>query len=303
MPSPLPLLRAMRLHQWVKNGFVLAPLIFARRLTDPTSLGAAALAFAGFCAVASGIYLINDIADIDRDRVHPSKRLRPIASGALSKRAALVAAAALLPLGIWLAKLANDGTATVVLVYAAVNLAYSLRLKHIALLDVFIIALGFLLRVVAGALSVDAGVSPWLLICTFFVALFMAFGKRRAELEELGEGALDHRQALGAYNLAFLDKALGALMAMTVMSYALYTIDRDVIARLGTDALVVTVPLVLFGVLRYLYQVHRGEGGSPTLLVLRDRVLQVTVLLYLVATTFAIYTGWRLGLKGTGVDF
>jgi 4-hydroxybenzoate polyprenyltransferase len=290
------LLRAMRPHQWVKNGFVLVPLIFARRLTDPVALLDAGLAFAAFCAVASAIYLINDSADVERDRSHPTKRTRPIASGAISVRLALVTAAVLAPAGLLLAAQTRLGAVIALAIYLVVNLLYSSGLKHVALLDVFIIAFGFLLRVIAGALAVGVGISPWLLVCTFFVALFMAFGKRRAELVDLGDAATDHRAALADYTPGFIDKSLAALMAMTVMSYALYTIDRDVIARLGTDALVTTVPIVLFGVLRYLFQVHRGEGGSPTLLVLRDRVLQATVALYIVVVTVAIYSGVQLGL-------
>jgi 4-hydroxybenzoate polyprenyltransferase len=166
----------------------------------------------------------------------------------------------------------------------------------VPLLDVFIIAFGFLLRVVAGAFGIDAGISPWLLICTFFFALFIAFGKRRAELDDLGDDAGKHRAALDDYGPAFLDQTLAALMGMTVMSYALYTIDHDVMERLGTDALVLSVPFVLFGVLRYLMQIHRGKGGSPTRLVLRDRVLQLTVVVYVVLVTFAIYRGLHLGL-------
>ncbi len=291
-----PLLQAMRPHQWVKNGFVLAPLIFARQLTEPTSLLASALAFCAFSAVASAIYLLNDAMDVERDRLHPSKRHRPIASGALPVRVALAAAALLAPGGLALAWLTQPGAVATIATYLVVNIAYSIRLKHIALLDVFIIALGFLLRVIAGALAVGVGISPWLLICTFFVALFMAFGKRRAELEELGGDATGHRAALAEYNAGFVDKALAALMAMTVMSYALYTIDALVIARLGTDALVLTVPLVLFGVLRYLYQIHRGQGGSPTTLVLRDHVLQATVGVYVLMVTAAIYGQVQLGL-------
>lgn len=290
--------RALRPHQWVKNGFVLAPLIFARRLTDPASVLAALAAAAAFSAVASAIYLVNDVEDVERDRRHPTKRDRPIAAGQLSVRSALAIAGVLGVLGLALAAWATTPAAlATVAVYGAVNLAYSLRLKHIALLDVFIIALGFLLRVITGALAMGAGISPWLVVCTFFVALFMAFGKRRAELIELGDGAADHRAALQGYDATLLDQSLAALAAMTVMSYALYTIDAAVIHRLGTDALVLTVPLVLFGVLRYLTQIHAGLGGSPTRLVLRDRVLQVTVAAYLLLATAAIYLGARLGLE------
>lgn len=294
--TPSALLQAMRPHQWVKNGFVVAPLIFARKLTETASVTQAAMIFAGFSLVASSIYLINDSADVERDRSHPVKRNRPIASGAISVRFALLTALVLAAAGAGLTFTASSAALAVVGIYFVTNLLYSTWLKHVPLLDVFIIAFGFLLRVVAGAVGIGAGISPWLLICTFFVALFMAFGKRRGEIDALGAEAAKHRAALGDYGPDFLDQTLSALMAMTVMSYALYTIDRDVMHRLGTDALVLSVPLVLFGVLRYQMQIHRGQGGSPTRLVLRDRVLQFTVLLYVVVVTTAIYRGLQLGL-------
>lgn len=293
-------LRALRPHQWIKNGFVFAALVFARRLTDTDAGLRSLVAFAAFCAVASAIYLINDVVDLERDRVHPEKRRRPIASGAVSVRWALGAAVLLAPLGLGAAFSLNGATGAVLAIYCVLNLAYTLRLKNVVLLDVFIIALGFLLRVTSGAFAIEVAISPWLLICTFFIALFMAFCKRRHELESLGDAAASHRGILAHYSTPFLDKMVSALASMTVMSYALYTIDPRVIERLGTDALVATVPIVLFGVFRYLYLVHiRQMGGSPTEIVLTDRGMQFVILLWLVVAVAAIYLNIQLGL-GSG---
>lgn len=291
--------RALRPHQWIKNFFVFAALVFSRRLTDPDAAVRALVAFAAFCALASAIYLVNDVTDVERDRVHPTKRLRPIASGAVKRGTALAMAAVLAPIGLAAGLWLNPATGIIVGLYGAMNLSYSVWLKHIVLLDVFVIALGFLLRVTAGAVAIPVPISPWLLICTFFIALFLGICKRRHELVTLGEDAASHRGILAHYNTPFIDKMLSALAGMTVMSYALYTIDPRVAARVGTDGLVLTVPLVLFGVFRYLYLVHLKQmGGSPTEVVLTDRGMQATVALWLGVTLSLIYFNVHLGLAG-----
>ncbi len=288
--------RALRPKQWVKNVFVFGAVIFAQRLTDQAALLASALAFAAFACVSSSIYLINDTLDYEHDRVHPKKSKRPIAAGLVQRKTAVALSLALTPLGIGLGYALNPATAAVLGVYYVTNLAYSTKLKHIAVVDVFIIAFGFLLRVVAGAMAISVPVSAWLLVTSFFFALFMAFGKRRGELDALGDNAAAHRANLADVSVAFVDQAISALTAMTVMSYALYTIDAEVIRRLGTDALVLTVPLALFGVLRYLHQVHLGRGGSPTSLVLTDRGLQLSGLVWLVMVIAFVYLDVQLGL-------
>jgi 4-hydroxybenzoate polyprenyltransferase len=293
----MDLLRALRPHQWIKNAFVFAALVFSRNLTNPT-LGLRALViFGAFSLVASSIYLVNDVADYERDRVHPKKRLRPIAAGLVSRRLALVVAALLGPTGLAVAFALDTSAGVVLTTYGVMNLAYSLWLKHIVLLDVFTIALGFLFRVTAGAFAIAVAVSPWLLICTFFIALFLGFCKRRNELESLGDDAAQHRGNLADYSLQFIDKMVAALASMTVMSYALYTIDPRTVAKVGTNALVLTVPLVLFGIFRYLFLVHqRGKGGSPTELVLKDRSLQTVIALYLAVSVACIYFNVQLNL-------
>lgn len=294
-------LRALRPHQWVKNAFVLAALVFARKLTDPAAVVDALLAVAAFCAIASSIYLVNDVADYERDRVHPKKRNRPIAAGLVNRSTALVMAAVLAPIGLWLAYDLNLRTGVTVSIYGVMNLAYSFRLKHVVLLDVFVIAAGFLLRVCAGAFAIEVVISPWLVLCTFFIALFLAFCKRRQELVSLGDEAAAHRGILAEYTTPYIDKMISALASMTVMSYALYTIDPNVAAKLRTDGLVMTLPLVLFGVFRYLYLVHRHDmGGSPTEVVLTDRGVQAIVGLYVALVVVCIYFEVQLGLVGTG---
>lgn len=290
-------LKALRPHQWVKNAFVFAALIFSRSLTDPALALRSLLAFAAFSLVASCIYLVNDIADYERDRLHPKKKFRPIAAGKVKRQTAAIMAALVGPAGIGLAFWLNAATGVTVSVYAVMNLSYSFKLKHVVLLDTFTIALGFLLRVSVGAFAIEVGISPWLLICTFFIALFLAVCKRRHELVSLGDDAASHRGILAKYSVPFIDKMVSALAGMTVMSYALYTIDPRVIARIGTDGLVATVPLVLFGVFRYLYLVHiEGKGGSPTEIVLKDRGVQGIVVLYGICAIALIYFEVQLGL-------
>jgi 4-hydroxybenzoate polyprenyltransferase len=290
-------LRALRPHQWTKNGFVFAALVFSRQFTDFDASLRALTTFVAFCAIASAVYLFNDVSDYDRDKVHPSKRNRPIAADLVSKRNALLMAAVLGSLGVGIGWTLGPSTLTVLALYLGCNLLYSIALKHIVLVDVFMIALGFLFRVTAGAFAIEVGVSAWLLVCTLFVALFMAFCKRRAEITTLGDSAVEHRDILMHYSLPFIDKVTAALAGMTIMSYALYAIDPAVIRRLGTDALFLTVPLVAFGVFRYLFLVHqRGEGGSPTRLVLTDNGLRLVVLAWLLISIGAIFYGVQLGL-------
>jgi len=290
-------LRALRPHQWVKNAFVFAALVFSRKLTDPAAVVDSLLVFAAFSAIASSIYLINDVTDYERDRIHPKKRNRPIASDKVGRRTATLMALLLAPVGLGLGFWLNMRTGSTLAAYGLMNLAYSFRLKHVVLLDVFIIAAGFLFRVSAGAFAIEVGISPWLLLCTFFVALFLAFCKRRHEIESLGDDAASHRGILAEYSTQFIDKMISALSAMTIMSYALYTIDPKVVAKLGTDGLVLSLPLVLLGVFRYLYLVHRHDmGGSPTEVALTDRGVQIIVGLYVALTIVCIYFEVQLGL-------
>lgn len=278
MNSPLALVRALRPHQWVKNLFVLAALVFARSehgtlFAWGSDIPRALFALLAFCLGSSAIYLVNDVVDVESDRQHPEKRHRPIASGALAVPLALAAAVALVA-GAVLAGLAAEGTPVrvvwLVLAYMLLNLAYSLRLKRVVLVDAFCIAGGFLLRVEAGGAAAQATISNWLLLCTLFLALFLALAKRRAESDLLGEERGAHRAILLEYDTNFLDQMLGVLAACTIVTYTMYTVAPETAAKFGTaHNLVWTVPFVVFGLARYLLLVHTGRGGgNPTRLFL-----------------------------------
>jgi len=272
------LILALRPHQWVKNVFVLAALVFARgsegglfqgRMDD---VRRTMWAFAAFCLGASAIYLVNDVMDRESDRRHPTKRNRPIAAGRVSVAQALTLAAVCAAGAIFFGHRAEGDPIPVwpiVLGYMLLNFAYSAWLKHIVLVDAFCIAAGFLLRVIAGALAVPAVMSHWLLLCTMFLALFLALCKRKAEIDLLGEGRGEHRAILREYNAAFLDQMTTVLAACTIVTYTMYTVADETVQKFDGDRLVLTVPFVVFGLGRYLFLVHTQKGGgSPTKVLL-----------------------------------
>lgn len=284
-----PLLETMRPHQWIKNALVLAPLVFAHRLHDGHAVLQALAALAVFCALSSAVYLLNDVLDADADRLHPSKRTRPIADGRLSVSTALTAAVLLALLAIGVAtRIGPDDADFVVwpLAYAALNLAYSLRLKRIAIVDVLCIATGFQFRVHAGSVAIGVPSSKWLLLCTFFFATFVALCKRRDELAKQELNGSSTRPVLEDYSIAFLDQVIAPLAAMSILAYALYTLDGDTVEKHG-PYLMLTVPFVVFGVFRYLWLVHHADGGEdPARLLLRDRQILISGALW--AMTVAI---------------
>lgn len=285
--NPTALLRAMRPHQWVKNVFVLAAVLFARGeeflhrrgeglsgfSSDWGDIRRSLLAFAAFSIGASAIYLLNDVMDVESDRKHPTKCKRPIAAGELSVGMALVASLACAVGAVALGFAATGAGGSVALVvggYMLMNLAYSVKLKHVVLLDAFIIAFGFILRVRAGGYAADYYVSHWLILCTLFLALFLALCKRRAELDLLGEESGSHRANLREYTVGFLDQMVTMLSASTVLCYTMYTVSPETAEKFGDEnKLVWSVPFVLFGLARYmlLVQSQRG-GGSPTKVLL-----------------------------------
>ena len=291
-PLLLSLLTAMRPRQWVKNLVVFAALIFSLRLTDSTALGRACLAFVLFCATSGAVYIVNDLFDAERDRRHPTKSRRPIASGALGFVPALVAVAALLSVALGAGFVLSPPFGAVLLVYAALNLAYSTWLKEVVILDVMALATGFVIRAVAGGVVIDVPISPWLVICTFLLALFMGFAKRRHEVILLDASAADHRRSLRDYSPYFLDQMIAVVTASTVLAYATYTISPEVREKLGTEYLYLTIPFVLFGIFRYLYLVHqKEEGGNPTQLMLTDVPLIIDVFLWGLTAAFLLYWG------------
>lgn len=268
-------LRAMRPLQWVKNAVVLAALVFAARLDDPASAVSALGAVISFCLVSSAVYLLNDLHDVDADRLHPEKRTRPIASGELPPALAAVSAAALLATGLTLAWAVRPVFAAICVAYAALMAGYSYRLKSVAIVDVAIIAVGFVLRAVGGGVAIDVTISNWLLMCTFLLALFLGFGKRRQEFAHLPD-AVAHRRNLQHYTLPLLDQLVAASAAATLVAYALYTVEARNLA--GQRAMVLTVPIVAFALARYLYLMRRcGGGGSPERVLVSDRLLLAAV--------------------------
>jgi 4-hydroxybenzoate polyprenyltransferase len=286
------ILRALRPKQWIKNVFVLAPLVFAQQMGRMGQLAHAAGAFAIFCALSSSIYLVNDIADREADRRHPVKRLRPIASGDLKVFPASIMAIVLAVAGLAGALVIGPAFAGVACAYVFLNLAYSGGLKRVVILDVMAVAAGFLLRAWGGAVAVEVEISRWLILCTALLALFLGFVKRRQEIAAL-EGSTAQRPILREYSLTFLDQMISVVTASTLLAYSLYAFSPEVAEKLGTRHLGLTIPFVLYGILRYLYLVHqRGEGENPTQLVLTDAPLLVNLALWGVAVLAVLYV-WR----------
>ena len=289
-PAVLSLLISLRPEQWTKNLLVFAALIFAQRLFEPTALLEATAAFAIFCALSSVVYLINDIADRESDRQHPLKSRRPIAAGHLSVSTALPIAAALGAISISAAFLLSLRFGVVASGYLGLMVLYSGPLKHIVILDVLTIALGFVLRAVAGAVAINVMISHWLFVCTILLALFISLAKRRHELVLLADGAISHRPILGEYSAYLLDQMIAIVAASTLISYVFYTISPETIAKFGTSWLGLTIPFPLYGIFRYLYLVHKREGGgSPADLLVNDRPLLACVTLWVAAIVLIIY--------------
>jgi 4-hydroxybenzoate polyprenyltransferase len=286
----LSLLVSLRPGQWTKNLFVFAGLVFGRKLLDPVAALHSALAFATFCALSGGVYLVNDVADRESDAQHPLKRNRPIASGALPASTALVAAAVLLVTALAAAYRLDARFFLDALAYVVLLGLYSAWFKHVVIIDVLTIAIGFVLRVSAGALVIHVPISPWLLVCTILLALFLALSKRRHELVLLADGATGHRRILQEYSPYLLDQMIGVVTASTLMAYILYATSTETAERFGTSLLGLTIPFPLYGIFRYLYLVHLKEGGgSPSELLLTDRPLLLCVALWAVAAAVIIY--------------
>jgi 4-hydroxybenzoate polyprenyltransferase len=289
-PVSVHLLLSLRPGQWTKNLLVFAGLLFGQRLGDPRAVARALGAFVIFCALSGVVYLINDVLDRESDRRHPLKRARPIASGALPVATAL-AAAAILGGGALAASTALGGSFTLVAAaYLGLLVLYSASLKNIVIIDVLTIAIGFVLRAVAGAVAVDVQISRWLFICTILLALFIALAKRRHEIVLLAGAAPGHRAILKEYSPYLLDQMIAVVTASTLISYALYTTSPDTVLKFGTSRLDLTIPFPLYGIFRYLYLVHQREGGgSPADLLLTDRPLLVCVALWAFAVALIIY--------------
>jgi len=285
------LLALLRPRQWSKNLVVFAGLIFAQELRSSRLVWESIAAFALFCLASSAVYILNDIVDREQDACHPVKRLRPIASGAVAVPTAAVLALALggsaLGMGLWLGK----SFALVLAGYVALIVAYSLLLRNVIILDVMAIAAGFVLRAVGGAVAIQVEISPWLIVCTTLLALFLGLSKRRGELVAVGEeNAVAHRPLLAEYSPSLLDQMIGIVAAATIVSYALYTMWPATVEKFHGHNLALTIPFVLYGMFRYLYLVHRkGEGGSPENVLLTDKPLALNIVLWVIAVVAIIY--------------
>lgn len=294
-----PLLVSLRPLQWAKNLFVLAPLVFGHLLGDPAAVGRALLALVAFCCAASTIYLINDVRDREEDRNHPLKRLRPLAAGTLAVPVAIAAAIVLGGVALTLAVFLGRPFLVTLGIYMALSLLYTHWFKHMVILDVMCISLGFVLRVLAGAAATDVQVSRWLFLCTIFLALFLAFSKRRHEITLLAGAASGQRKVLDHYSPAFLDQMINVVTASSVVAYALYSVAPETVAKYDTQDLVYTIPLVLYGIFRYLYLMYQSPGErNPTEAILRDPPFLINMVLWGLAVIWIVYGGGLGGFLG-----
>jgi len=289
--TPRLLLVSLRPEQWTKNLLVFAGVLFGGRLTDRDAVASAIATFLIFCALSGAVYLFNDIADRTADQNHPLKRGRPIAAGRLAVGTALIAGLALAAGGLRLAFAVGTELGFVAGGYLVLLTAYSFALKDVVILDVLLIAAGFVLRAIAGAVAVDVPIGHWLLVCTTLLALFLSLSKRRYELTLLAEGAADHRRILGEYSPYLLDQMIGVVTSSTLIAYTVYATSADTAARLGTGKLGLTIPFVLYGIFRYLYLVHQKRGGgSPTTMLLTDWPLLGCVAIWIGTVIALLYS-------------
>lgn len=283
-------IQLIRPKDWAKNMFLFIPVFFAGQIFDSHTIMELIGGFICFSLVASSIYIINDYRDIEDDKIHPIKKLRPLAAGTVSKTAAIVICIAFLIIGFALAWLIRDKFLFVLIIYFLLNLGYSFGLKSIPILDIFIVAIGFVLRVKAGAVIAFIGLSEWLVIMVFLLALFMALAKRRDDvLLKLSSGT-DMRKAVKGYNLEFINVALSLICAVTVVAYFMYTTSAEIVARLQTYRLYYTCLFVLAGIFRYLQLIFVQQNSqSPTKILYKDRFIQVTILLWIISFYIILY--------------
>jgi 4-hydroxybenzoate polyprenyltransferase len=286
----LAILQTMRPRQWVKNVLVFAGLIFSGSIIDVVLVVRAFIAFGAFCLFSSAVYIINDIIDVANDRIHPTKRLRPIASGRLKPSVAAAAAIVLAAAAFLISLSIGSNFVFVSSLYFVLLTLYSLVFKKVVILDILILSSGFVLRAIAGAVAIGVFISSWLLTCTIFLALFLSLCKRRNELVLLGTDSVGHRPILAEYSPALIDQLIAVVTGSALISYSLYTADDATVERLGTENLVYTIPFVIFGIFRYLYLVHQKSlGGSPDRVLLEDRPELINSILWLTAVIFIIY--------------
>ena len=281
---------SLRPTQWTKNLFVAAALIFAKKVFDVPSVLRTLAAIAVFTLLAGSHYIVNDLLDVGEDSIHPRKSRRPIAAGRIGRGEAVALAAVLAAASLVLAYLLSPAFFGAAAAYVVLQLAYSYKLKHVVILDIFLVASGFVLRVIAGGLVIAVPISPWLLLCTMLLALFLAISKRRHELRLLAADASRHRPILEEYSFGLLDQMISIVTACTVIAYCLYTVSEETVRKFGTDRLIYTTPFVLYGIFRYLYLIYmKDEGGTPEELILKDKPLLASIVLWIATAVAIIY--------------
>jgi len=284
------ILLSMRPEQWIKNFFVFTALLFSKNLLNPSKDIEAIIGFVIFCMVTGCAYMINDLVDLEKDKLHPVKSRRPLASGKLKKEPAVKIIVLVCLASLSFAFYMNILFGFIVLAYFLLNIGYSIYLKNIVIIDVVSIAAGFVLRVLGGAVIISVVASQWLILCTILLSLFLGFSKRRHELILLEDSATSHRRVLEHYSPYFLDQMIAVVTASTLICYALYTMSRDTVEKLGTSKLIYTIPFVLYGIFRYLYLVHqKEEGGSPTEIMFTDKPMIINLCLWVISSVVFIY--------------
>ena len=281
---------SMRPEQWIKNFFVFTALLFSKNLLNPAKDIEAIIGFIIFCMITGCTYVINDLVDLEKDKLHPTKSRRPLASGKVKKGTAVKIIVLIGLVSLFFAFYMNILFGISILAYFLLNIGYSIYLKNIVIIDVVSIAAGFVLRVLGGAVIISVVASQWLILCTILLSLFLGFSKRRHELILLEDSATSHRSVLEHYSPYFLDQMISVVTASTLICYALYTMSKDTIEKLGTSKLIYTIPFVLYGIFRYLYLVHqKEEGGSPTEIMFTDKPMIINICLWVISSVVFIY--------------
>jgi len=286
----LQIIKLMRPHQYIKNLFIFLPIFFALKITDTELLFHAFIAFLAFSLTASAIYTLNDYHDIEEDREHPKKRYRPLASGAISKSQAIVIMIVLSLIGFFLMATLSVNAVAILFTYVIMNIAYSFYLKHIAILDVSIIAIGFVLRLFIGSSVTGITLSMWIVVMTFLLALFMALAKRRDDVLIYLDTGKKMRKVIDGYNLQFLDTAMAIMASVVIVAYVSYTTTSEVIERVHSQYLYLTALFVILGIMRYLQITFvLKDSGSPTKIVLKDKFMQVTIFAWIISFAWILY--------------
>ena len=283
-------IKSLRPRQWTKNLIIFAGILFSRNIFNGAMLAVVTIAFVIFCIVSGSVYVMNDICDAGKDRRHPEKSKRPIAAGWLSIKKAAAGAVSLVIVSLVMSLLLGTPFFLIVLGYILLQAAYSIFLKNVVIIDVFALALGYVLRVVAGALVIQVEMSSWLIVCTILLSLFLGLSKRRYELTFLEDEAEHQRSVLGHYSPDLLDQMISVITASTAVSYALYTVSPETVQKFGTRNLIYTVPFVLYGIFRYLYLIHqKAGGGSPENILLSDVPLLADIVLWIFSVGIILY--------------